>query len=49
MEEFFGKNHETYGNTKSGLGVLARFAFGGINCFTWVRGFVSGWFGAKIN
>ena len=49
MEKFFGKNHEAYGNTKSGLGVLARSAFSGINCFTWVRGFDSGWFGAKIN
>ena len=49
MEEFFGKNHEAYGNTKSGLGVLARSAFGGINCLVGLGSIDSGWFGANIS
>ena len=49
MEKFFGKNHEAYGNTKSGLGVLARSAFGGFIVLVRFESIDSGWFGAKIN
>lgn len=49
MEEFFGKNHKAYENTKSGLGVLARSAFCGFIVLVRFESIDSGWFGANIS
>ena len=35
--KIFRKKHGGLLKHKSGLGVLARSAFGGINCYSWVR------------